>query len=672
MKNHLTKNWLMWCLFTGLLAGGLSQTGLALTCSCSVGPEQNILFHLRGVATMAGSVTVRISHGDTNQTPPTILSMVGGAIVLDPQGSGTYVVDHYDCVQWAQDIPVQLKPGEPVLVEYIYEHDNRLPTYTEFKYQEGNPNPVVWFTQPSLPCLQVYEDAADENWIPEIPVFMTYNDRLRLMGLIATDDSSIGISPMGVSTEGGQPIPDNPELQNSKPIGDLCGAGGAAAQALSSSGSTTSSKAGVTPLLKNHRPTAAAGARAMPSQLNFGLGGTNAMNGEPSKARKSQKLASIERELGIKQSRGSLPEQAILKVNPQPLHFKPAATPGAKTKTSKTNNKPLSQGTANLSNSTLSPLAVQSGGQVTNGYTVAQRIGQLRWEMSLGSLGRKVTMGRLVYQANSLDATAYSPERLSLNLGSRTSLVTRDTNGYLRQVKVGASLVDIPATNGGFQVAVYPLSQVGPADPQTGFLTVSGAPTVSWNVVNPDPAPQGRIVFTRTAGTNSEVHEAQWQGVSGAAGTMTISRFGGKWTEVRDYSLAATNTQRIETISQYKNNVLQHKSREVYQQFYNWGNPGDIYEALVQRVEDPDGKALASSYIYWDQTTQGGNEIYAATYPDGYSEIIPSRVTGDAWPVVAKGGILELDQPFQDYDPDSANSRVTRTTYNVVSDTQIT
>jgi hypothetical protein len=82
-------------------------------------------------------------------------------------------------------------------------------------------------------------------------------------------------------------------------------------------------------------------------------------------------------------------------------------------------------------------------------------------------------------------------------------------------------------------------------------------------VTNPDATPQGRITFTRTEGTNSEVHQAQWQGTVGVAGTMTITRYGGKWKEVREYSLASTN-QRVETISLYKENTLQHKAREVY------------------------------------------------------------------------------------------------------------
>lgn len=288
--------------------------------------------------------------------------------------------------------------------------------------------------------------------------------------------------------------------------------------------------------------------------------------------------------------------------------------------------------------------------------------------MSLGSVGRTLTLGHLIYQADVLDGTAYSAARLSVAAGSDPSLVVNDTNGYVRQIELRQSLVDIPTLTSGFQVAVYPMAQVGGFDTNTGLFPVSGSPSLVWTIENPDATPVGRVLFTKTQGTSNEVHEAQWQGTNGVAGTMTITRYGGKWKEVREYYLAATNTQRIETISQYKQDVLQHKTREVYQQFYNWGNPGDVFEAIVQRIEDPDGKALTTTFQYWDQTSQPGNELYQATYPDGYSERIPNRFSGNGFaPVVASGGELRREQPFQDYDPGSAQGRVIATSYTNLS-----
>lgn len=106
----------------------------------------------------------------------------------------------------------------------------------------------------------------------------------------------------------------------------------------------------------------------------------------------------------------------------------------------------------------------------------------------------------------------------------------------------------------------------------------------------------------------------------------------------------------------------------MYQEFYNWGAPGQIFEAVVQRVEDPDGKALTSSFVYWDQTTQPGNLLYQATYPDGFSERIPNRISGDGFtPAVSRGGELRHEQPFKDNDAGSSGGRVTGTSYSALS-----
>jgi len=290
-----------------------------------------------------------------------------------------------------------------------------------------------------------------------------------------------------------------------------------------------------------------------------------------------------------------------------------------------------------------------------NGYSVSDLVGRLRWEMSLGSVSRTLTLGKLVYQADVLDSTAYSTARLSLADGSDPELIITDGSGYLRQILLlqnngsGSvqTLVDIVTISHGFKVDVYPGAQIG-AFNGTVYGT-SGSPSLTWKVENPDATPVGRVKFTKTDGPDTEVHLAEWTGTAGTAGTMTIYRYNDKWKEVRGYSLNTSPNQRIETISLYKNDVLQHKSQETYQEFYNWGNPGDVFEAMVQQVEDPDGKALTTTYGYYDNAGDPGNLLGQVTYPDGYVDQTPNRFIGnDLAPALPNGSPEQMQQPFLD------------------------
>jgi RHS repeat-associated protein len=299
----------------------------------------------------------------------------------------------------------------------------------------------------------------------------------------------------------------------------------------------------------------------------------------------------------------------------------------------------------------------QDGPTSGNGYSVSNVIGRLRWEMSLGSVSRTLTLGRLVYQADVLDSTAYSVARLSLGAGSDPLHVVPDGGGNLRQIKLreDLGLVDIQPIANGFEARVYPQDQVGNFN-GTEYL-VSGSPLLTWTVDNPDgTTPLGKVRFRKTEGATTQVHLAQWQGTAQSSGTMTISRYDGKWKEVRAYSLKASPNQRVETISLYKKvdgiDVLQHKVQEVYQEFYTWGGPNDVFEAAVEREADPDGKKLKTVFSYWDDPTEPkpGNTLFEATYPDGYSERAPEHVPrGEAIPpALPVGTPLQILRPFGD------------------------
>lgn len=302
-------------------------------------------------------------------------------------------------------------------------------------------------------------------------------------------------------------------------------------------------------------------------------------------------------------------------------------------------------------------------------YSLTRQIGSLTWEMSLGSLQRSQSLGRLIYSAEVLDANSLSPARISLAEGSDPVLILRDAQDNLRQIEMTDHLVDLTQSGGELLISVFAASQI--AGFNDGVYLTSGAPILTWAITSPDGL--GSIRFTKSEGSGTEVHTASWQGTAGVSGVMTISRFGGKWKEERTYALAGGGTQRIETVAQYKNNVLQHKVREVYQQFNNWGQPGEVFEAMVQKVEDPDGQALITTFEYWDTTALPGNLLFRATYPDGFQQWMPTRVGlgGGSPPVYSDGELLRSVETYKDQAPASGVGRMTYTENVFVSATNL-
>jgi hypothetical protein len=108
-------------------------------------------------------------------------------VIQGPDADGIYSVQSYGCVQWDQEITVEPKLNEPVLIQYTFERDSRKPGYTEFKLIDSG-NPYIYWTRPSLPCLQVWFDNADENWFPEVPLYF-FEDTIRIMGVLDHDSS---------------------------------------------------------------------------------------------------------------------------------------------------------------------------------------------------------------------------------------------------------------------------------------------------------------------------------------------------------------------------------------------------------------------------------------------------------------------------------------------------
>ena len=129
MNNKFIHYWLL-CLTTLGLSWGLGpQRLLADGCaSCAMGQsEQRVRFHIAGKGRIAGTANITVTYGDTTYTT----TMSGGAVIWSPTLS-RYIVDHYDCVQWAQEIVVEPRLDQPVKITYAYVADDQSPLYTEF------------------------------------------------------------------------------------------------------------------------------------------------------------------------------------------------------------------------------------------------------------------------------------------------------------------------------------------------------------------------------------------------------------------------------------------------------------------------------------------------------------------------------------------------------------
>lgn len=605
MQLEFMKTLKVWCLMFAIAAAASLQTLRAAEC-VSCGTEQDLRFNLRGIGLMAGSATVKVSYASTEFT----VVMSGGSVVFNPN-TQRYEAESYQCVQWPNDITIEPKCDQPVKIEFFLQQDDQDPAYTEFKFVDGELNPIVFWTRPSSKCLKVYMDRNDDDWIYEPLVFVSAGtDPTRMKGVLEFDDSNAGDS-RGPAAGLERPEPDVSELTNAPPVGDVSadcpgqGGGFAAGEFIKSAQSLQKTKVGKRDTTRGLSPRT--------PQFRFD----------------DRKVDAVE----INAPQGG------------------TKVPSAKVP---------------------SPALAKTG---LNGYSAATPIGQLHWDMSLGSVRRTLRLGSLGYQTQVIDSNAYSPERLTLASGGDPKTVI-NSGGALRQIELPETLIDIvlltnTGVTNGFQIGVYSKAQVGPFNPGTGLFPTNGLPLLTWKVENPDAAPLGRIRFTKTEGTNSEIHLAEWQGTNQVAGTMSITRHNGKWRDVTEYFMAVTN-RRVETVSLYKGTNLQHKARQVFQEFYNWGAPGDVFDAVVERVEDPDGQALTSTFTYWDQTSQPGNLLFLATHPDGYSERVPNRLSGSGYvPVAASGTPVRVDRPYRDFPAGHSSARSTFTTFDLISGQEI-
>jgi RHS repeat-associated protein len=576
---------------------------------CACDRDQKVKLKLHGIARMAGTATVNIKVGGVVVNTYTFTA----GSIAGPDANGEYSAEDFECIQWpdaTSDVVIEPKLDEPVEIAWSFVYFNDDPRYTEF--EQG----VIFGNDGVAGNPTVFWSKPSS---PCLKYFVSADgsEWFDEKSAFVTGQTSIWIKVSGCNANGS--------------AGDSVGptAGGKM---------TTEGN----PSFKDSRdildlmylcPEQGGGALAS-STTSTATTATSSGDGKAAGQRAALKLA------------------------------RPTFSAGSTKIIEESSRFSSDRTTSQLSTAGTTESLTES-----IPYSLTDPIGRLRWEMSLGMDNATLPLGRLIYETDRIDAAAYTLSKLNVSDGNSATLIIRDLNGDLRQVEFTGYVADITTISAGIQIALYPDSQVSGFDEQLGVFTFTGDPSLTWKVENPGGT--GQVRFTKTVGATSEVHLASWSGTPQAAGTMTITRFNAKWKEVRAYAMAAGNTQRIETISLYKQDVLQAKTKEIYQQFNNWGVVGEVHEALVQRIEDPDAKALATTYEYWDTTSLPGNLLFRVTHPDGCIEWMPTRIgTGGATPpVFSDGELLRLVQSYEDQSPAGGVGRMAYTEYIVQSPT---
>lgn len=603
------------CLLATLLA---LQLELVFGDGCACEKDQKIKLQLTGIAKLAGHVTVEVWVGESRQTS---FVLIGAPVVWD---GSRYYADTFQCVQWPVQGP-DLKPNvtvephfdEPVKIRYIYETDDSSPDYTEFdldaEFDGIAANPVVYLRKPSTQCPTYHFTSGD------FPSENSWVEETHNPFISGADTLQLKVHVEICDKNAGDGqivagmIAASPDPEQF-----------ADSEPWGSIMDKCPDDAAVAAMVQGATTTTTSKAA---TNSNKGVDG------------KSKRRTSIVGSVKV-------------------FEYKGARTVDAGQTSALSQSQTAQATTTSVTSAAVAP------------YALTDQIGSLTWEMSLGSIQRQQSLGSLRYEAKSLDGTELSPQRLSLAEASSPWAVLRDDSDNLRQIEMSKELVDITSTPDSLLIKVFAHSQIAGFD--NGVYVLDGDPMQTWTITSPNGP--GSVRFTRS-GSVSETHEAHWQGTAGVAGTMTISRFGGKWKEECAYLMGGGGTQRTETISQYKNNVLQHKVRYVYQQFDNWGEPGEVFEALIQKVEDLDGQALTTTYEYWDTTAFAvpGNQLLRVAYPDGYKEWRRVLVGngGGSPPIYTDGDVMRMVTSYKDQDPGGSTGRDVITENVPISSTQL-
>lgn len=265
--------------------------------------------------------------------------------------------------------------------------------------------------------------------------------------------------------------------------------------------------------------------------------------------------------------------------------------------------------------------------------TVESNVSNIRFKLCLGKLanGDCVTMG--LYERR-ITADLYTPYAFGLPSVYRGEVeLINDTShppkqfGELhelvdgtavppyskqpmRQIKLPDVLIDVAVLGQWeYDLRFYRAKDVGPKE--NGLYTLTGSPDVVWKLKNPEPPSLKRLQIIRTKDDRDDVTEFAYEE---AEDKWAMFR-NGSWVTIKSSVVNPENPcERIETRLDKEDGQVT-KTIKIFRAF-PWG------QELVKSIEDPDGKALVTTFTYFeDKKGPHYRFLKSITNPDGSVEL---------------------------------------------------
>ena len=239
------------------------------------------------------------------------------------------------------------------------------------------------------------------------------------------------------------------------------------------------------------------------------------------------------------------------------------------------------------------------------------QLGSVIWELGLGKLSDGRSAEAISLREESLSPNSYTPAALVYSppgFTSEVDVVLNTSDNSLRQVKAPQTLADIIVISSTeYDVRFYRAADVG--SKVNGIYSVSGQPYVTWKVKNPDPSTLTRIQISKTQGGVTDTSEFIWDVNSGS---WSLSTGGGARIESRTVTYPTPNSRTETTMVKNSSGQVISKIARTYNN-YPWG------EELVQDVVDPDGAALKTAYVFYQNPAEANkySRLKSVTNPDG-------------------------------------------------------